>query len=214
MLHLGTIDTPKGPPNLPRIGMRQSNTYNDKKDDNNDNGNKEDDDDDDGNKEDNDDNDDDDDDDDEGDNDNKENTNNDDKEGIFDLNDVKGMSQYELLRLRRIRRNEARLASFGLLEDMTSAASPSADRIIRKKRVATQGDFVRRIQPKRNVSRPTSYKDLDDSLLIRKPAHNTSIEGDISHSSIAGSGTVEDVPNARIVTPTGLEEVSTMFDLI
>ena len=45
-------------------------------------------------------------------------------------------------------------------------------------------------------------------------AHNTSIEGDISHSSIAGSGTVEDVPNARIVTPTGLEEVSTMFDLI
>ena len=45
-------------------------------------------------------------------------------------------------------------------------------------------------------------------------AHDTSIESDISHSSIAGSGTVEDIPNARIVTPTGLEEVSSMFDLI
>ena len=45
-------------------------------------------------------------------------------------------------------------------------------------------------------------------------AHDTSIEGDISHSSIAG--TVEDVPDAdaRIVTPTDLEEVSTMIDLI
>ena len=38
-------------------------------------------------------------------------------------------------------------------------------------------------------------------------AHNTSIEGDISNSSIAGTGMVEDVPNARIVTLTGLEEV-------
>jgi hypothetical protein len=43
-------------------------------------------------------------------------------------------------------------------------------------------------------------------------AHNTSIEGDVSHSSIAG--TVEDVPNACIVTPTDHEEVSTMIDLI
>jgi hypothetical protein len=34
-------------------------------------------------------------------------------------------------------------------------------------------------------------------------AHNTSIESDISHSSIAG----KDVPDARIVTLTGLEEV-------
>ena len=51
-------------------------------------------------------------------------------------------------------------------------------------------------------------------VMVLDSAHNTSIEGDISHSSIAGSGTVEDVPNARIVTPTGLEEVSTMFDLI
>ena len=36
-------------------------------------------------------------------------------------------------------------------------------------------------------------------------AHDTSIEGDISHSSIAG--TVKDVPDARVVTPTDLEEV-------
>ena len=38
-------------------------------------------------------------------------------------------------------------------------------------------------------------------------AHDTSIEGDISHRSIAG--TVEDVPDARIITitPTDLEEV-------
>ena len=43
-------------------------------------------------------------------------------------------------------------------------------------------------------------------------AHNNSIEGGIFHSSIAG--TVEDVPDARIVTPTDLVEVSTMIDLI
>ena len=51
-------------------------------------------------------------------------------------------------------------------------------------------------------------------VMVLDSAHNTSIVGHISHSSIAGSGTVQDVPNARIVTPTGLEEVSTMFDLI
>ena len=51
-------------------------------------------------------------------------------------------------------------------------------------------------------------------VMVLDSAHNTSIVGHISHSSIAGSGTVKDVPNARIVTPTGLEEVSTMFDLI
>jgi hypothetical protein len=51
-------------------------------------------------------------------------------------------------------------------------------------------------------------------VMVLDSAHNTSIVGHISHSSIAGSGTVEDIPNARIVTPTGLEEVSSMFDLI
>ena len=45
-------------------------------------------------------------------------------------------------------------------------------------------------------------------------ARNNSIEGDISHSSIAGTGTVEDVPDARIITPTDLVEVCTMNDLI
>ena len=43
-------------------------------------------------------------------------------------------------------------------------------------------------------------------------AHDTSIEGDISHSSIAG--TVKDVPDARIVTPTDLVEVCIMVDFI
>ncbi len=51
-------------------------------------------------------------------------------------------------------------------------------------------------------------------VMVLDPAHNTSIVGHISHSSIAGSGTIEDIPNARIVTPTGLEEVSSMLDLI
>ncbi len=41
-------------------------------------------------------------------------------------------------------------------------------------------------------------------------AHDTSIEGDISPSSIAGIA--DDVPDARIVTPTDLEEVSPMID--
>ena len=45
--------------------------------------------------------------------------------------------------------------------------------------------------------------------------HDSSIESDISHSSIAGgTETVEDVPNARIVTPTGLEEVCIVIDSI
>jgi hypothetical protein len=45
-------------------------------------------------------------------------------------------------------------------------------------------------------------------------AHNTSIEGDISRPTSSIAGTVEDVPDACIVTPTDLEEVSTMIDLI
>jgi hypothetical protein len=43
-------------------------------------------------------------------------------------------------------------------------------------------------------------------------AHDTSIEGDISHSSIAG--TVKDAPDARILTPTDLVEVCIMVDFI
>jgi hypothetical protein len=66
----------------------------------------------------------------------------------FDLNDVEGMSKYKMMRLQRIRRNEAKLTSLGLLKGMTSATSPSSNRTNRKKRAAPQGDFVRRVQPK------------------------------------------------------------------
>jgi protein tyrosine/serine phosphatase len=75
------------------------------------------------------------------------------------------MSEYELMHMQRVHRNNVRLASLGLFASMTSAASPSADRTNRKKRVATQVDFVRRVQPKRNVLKPTSYKDLDDPVI-------------------------------------------------
>jgi len=56
---------------------------------------------------------------DEGDDDNdddEEDTNNDKEEDIFnfDLNDVEGMSEYELMRLQRIHRNKAKLLSLGL----------------------------------------------------------------------------------------------------
>jgi hypothetical protein len=43
-------------------------------------------------------------------------------------------------------------------------------------------------------------------------AHDTSIEGDISPSSIAGIA--DDVPDALIVTPTNLVEVCIMVDFI
>ena len=43
-------------------------------------------------------------------------------------------------------------------------------------------------------------------------AHNTSIEGDISPSSNAGIA--NDVPDARIITPTDLVEVCIMVDFI
>ena len=72
------------------------------------------------------------------------------------------------MRQQKICRNKAKLTSLGLLAPMTSAASPSADRTNRKKRVAMQVDFVRRIQPKRNVFKPTSYKDLDDPVISKR----------------------------------------------
>jgi hypothetical protein len=101
------------------------------------------------------------------------------------------MSEYELLRLRRIRRNKARRTSLGLLKGMTSAAPPpSANRTNRKKRVAMQGDFVRRIQPKRNVSRPTSYKDLDDDPVISKKTH--SIDSSETGEEDTGSKILDD----------------------
>ena len=45
-------------------------------------------------------------------------------------------------------------------------------------------------------------------------AHNTSIEGDISHPTSSIAGTVKDVPDACIVILTDLVEVRTMIDLI
>jgi len=68
----------------------------------------------------------------------------------FDLNNIEGMSEYEVLHLRRIRRNEVKLARIGLLEPMTSAASLSSDRSNSKKLSAPQDDVERRVQPTRN----------------------------------------------------------------
>jgi hypothetical protein len=159
----------------------------DKEDNDNNNNNKDDDDDDDGDKE----NDDDKEDDNEGNDNNEGDTDDDEEEGIFDfVNNVEGMSEYELQCLRRVH-NNARLASLGLLvEDMTSAASPSAKRTNRKKGEATQGDFVRRIQPKRNVSRPTSYKDLDDDPVISKKTR--SIDSSDTGEDDTGSKRMDD----------------------
>ncbi len=73
-----------------------------------------------------------------------------------------------MLRLQNVHSNNARLTSLSLLGGMTFAASPSADCTNRKKHVATQGDFVRRVQPKRNVFKPSSYKDLDDPVISKR----------------------------------------------
>jgi len=50
------------------------------------------------------------------------NDDDDNEEGIFDfdLNDVEGMSEYELMRLQKIRRNESKLTSLGLIGGMMS----------------------------------------------------------------------------------------------
>jgi hypothetical protein len=44
------------------------------------------------------------------------------------LNNVKGMSEYELMHLQRVHRNNERLASLGLLVPMQSATCPSSNR--------------------------------------------------------------------------------------
>jgi hypothetical protein len=72
------------------------------------------------------------------------------------LNEINGMSEYELKRMRNITRNNARLASLGLLVPMTSATTLFSDRPSRKKRVVPQDDVERRVQPKRNAKKPTS----------------------------------------------------------
>jgi hypothetical protein len=45
-------------------------------------------------------------------------------------------------------------------------------------------------------------------------AYNTTIGWDISQPTSSIAGTVEDVPDTHIVTPTDLEEVSSMIALI
>ncbi len=78
------------------------------------------------------------------------------------------MSEYKLMPLQRMHRNNAKLTSLGLHGGMTSTTSPSSDRPNRMKRAAPQGDFVRRVQPKLNVFKPTSYKDLDDPIISKR----------------------------------------------
>ena len=86
----------------------------------------------------------------------------------FDLNDIEGMSKYVLMRIQWVNRNNARLASLGLLAPMTSAASLSSDRSDRKKRSAPQHDVERRVQPTRNAKKTTSYRDLDDHVIFKR----------------------------------------------
>ena len=78
------------------------------------------------------------------------------------LNDNNGMSEYELKRMGNIARNNARLASLGLLVPMTSAATLSSNLSNRKKRLISPDNVERRIQPKRNAKQLTSYRDFND----------------------------------------------------
>mgnify|MGYP006170108823 CR=1 FL=1 len=72
------------------------------------------------------------------------------------------MSEYELMRLQRVHRNNARLASLGLLVPMTSTATLSSNLSNRKKCLVSQDNVERRIQPKRNAKQLTSYRDFND----------------------------------------------------
>ena len=86
----------------------------------------------------------------------------------FDLNDIEGMSKYKLMRIQRVHRNNARLASLGLLAPVTSAASLSSDRSNSKKRSTPQDDVERQVQPTRNAKKTTSYRDLDDHVIFKR----------------------------------------------
>ena len=95
------------------------------------------------------------------------------------LNVFKPTSYKDLERLQRVHRNNPRLVILGVLAPMPAATSPSSDRTNRKKPVATKGDFVRRVQPKRNVFKPTSYKDLDDPVITKRtPSIDSSDTGE------------------------------------
>jgi uncharacterized protein YcbK (DUF882 family) len=84
------------------------------------------------------------------------------------LNDNNGMSKYELKRMGNIARNNARLASLGLLVPMTSAPTLSSYPSNGKKRSASQDNVERRVQPKRNAKQLISYRDLDDHVIFKK----------------------------------------------
>jgi hypothetical protein len=88
--------------------------------------------------------------------------NDDDDDEDDDDNDVSGMSEYELKRMQNMARNNARLASLGLLVPMTSTATLSSNPSNGKKRSASQDNVERRVQPKRNAKQPTSYRDFND----------------------------------------------------
>ena len=77
------------------------------------------------------------------------------------------LSEYECLQLRNIQRNKARMATLGLLVPLAPRKNTK-----RRKHVAMREDVVRRVQPKRKVSIPSSYKDLADPVIKRKlPVH-------------------------------------------
>ena len=84
------------------------------------------------------------------------------------LNVVEGMSEYEVLRLQRLRRNEVKLASLGLLTPMTSATSLSSDCSNSKKCSVPQDDVERRVQLTRNAKKTTPYRDLDDPVIDKR----------------------------------------------
>ena len=127
------------------------------------------------------------------DNDDNDDGGDDDEEGIFDfdLNNVESTSECKLMRLQKIRRNEAKLTSLGLLGGMTSTAPPSSDRLNRMKCAAPQGDFVRRVQPKCNVFKPTSYKDLDDPVISKRT--RSSIDSSDTREEDTGSKRMDEV---------------------
>jgi len=58
--------------------------------------------------------------------------------------------------------------SLGLLGRTLSTPTPPSDRPNRKKRVVPQDDVERRVQPKRNPKKTTSYRDLDDHVIIKR----------------------------------------------
>ena len=67
------------------------------------------------------------------------------------------------MRQQKIKRNKAKLAELGLLVPLAPRTKTN-----RKKREAMQDDVVRRVQPKRYVKIPTSYKDLDDPVISKR----------------------------------------------